>query len=107
MIFPTHYDIFGMVLLEALYFDLPVISTHNGGADMLLRHNENSFVMEDMDLRKWCDVIQNLHDNYAEYGRIKSSIEKMDKNLLFWDGLVPRFIQGYEMACSMGVNYEK
>lgn len=107
MIFPTHYDIFGMVLLEALYFDLPVISTHNGGADMLLRHNENSFVMEDMDLRKWCDVIQNLHDNYAEYGRIKSSIEKMDKNLLFWDGLVPRFIQGYEMAYSMGVNYEK
>ncbi len=34
-LFPTKYDIFGMVLLEANYFNLPYISTLNGGSSMI------------------------------------------------------------------------
>lgn len=102
MVFPTHYDIFGMVLLEALYFGLPVISTHNGGADMLLHNNRNGLVMDGFDISEWVSAIQEMHDNQQSYSRIKCTLEQMDKSMLFWDGLVPDFVKGYTLACGEG-----
>lgn len=43
---PTEYEIFGMVLLEAMFFRRVVLTTPNGGADMLLRSGENGIVLE-------------------------------------------------------------
>lgn len=40
-LFPSTYEIFGMVLMEAMYFGLPVISCENGGSTMLIKNGIN------------------------------------------------------------------
>ena len=52
-VFTSNYEIFGMVLLEALYFGLPVISSANGGASVLIREGENGFMMQGFHVPDW------------------------------------------------------
>ena len=37
---PSSYEIYGMVLLEAMYFSLPVISSITGGSQTIIKNNE-------------------------------------------------------------------
>ncbi|MDD6201776.1 MAG: glycosyltransferase family 4 protein [Lachnospiraceae bacterium] len=98
MIFPTNYDIFGMVLLEALYFELPVISSENGGADMLIRNGENGYIIPEMDQDVWLERIEQLYQNKEEYLTVKNNIRKADKETLSWDAVAKTFIEAYENA---------
>ena len=61
MLFPTHYDIYGMVLLDALYFGLPVVSSPNGGADMLLCDNKNGWILQAGNVDEWCQLIEEIY----------------------------------------------
>lgn len=51
-IFPTTYDAFGMVLLEAMAAGLPVFSSDQAGAAELITHNRDGFVTT---LGEWVD----------------------------------------------------
>lgn len=91
MLFPTNYDIFGMVLLEAVYFNLPIISSPNGGADMLIRDKENGIIIKEYDVEKWCDQIENLYLDSDRYQEMKKNMEQSDKKVLFWDAIVKEY----------------
>ena len=52
-ILPSQYEIFGMVLLEAMYFGLPVLTTLNGGSSTLIKNEENGFICELDEKEKW------------------------------------------------------
>lgn len=98
LIFPTQYDIYGMVLLEAMYFNLPIISSPNGGTDMLVQNRVNGFVQEDFDVVKWMDIVQNLYHNHDMYQELRKKIETQDKKQLTWDYLAQIFIEKYQEA---------
>ena len=76
------YEIFGMVLLEAIYFNVPIVSSLNGGSSYLL--SENNIVSE-FNVSKWVDKITKMDKN-TNY--------KKDK--LCWNELVETFIKEYE-----------
>lgn len=44
-VFPSFYESFGLVLLEALACSLPVIASRTGGAEDLIQDNENGFLL--------------------------------------------------------------
>ncbi len=87
MLFPTNYDIFGMVLLEAMYFNLPIISSQNGGSDMLIRDKENGIIVTDYDIETWCEQIEGLCMDTSKYQKMVQNIMESDKNTLFWDAI--------------------
>lgn len=87
MLFPTNYDIFGMVLLEAMYFNLPIISSQNGGSDMLIRDKENGIIVTDYDVETWCEQIEVLCMDTSKYQKMVQNIMESDKNTLFWDAI--------------------
>jgi UDP-glucose:(heptosyl)LPS alpha-1,3-glucosyltransferase len=59
-VFPTLYEPFGNVILEAMACGLPVITTPDcGGAD-LIRHGNNGFVLNGEDIDAWRDVLESL-----------------------------------------------
>ncbi|MDD3333913.1 MAG: glycosyltransferase family 4 protein [Eubacteriales bacterium] len=65
---PSHYEIFGMVLLEAMYFSVPAITTPNGGASMLIENGVTGFALE-LDEEKWADrIIEVLSDRFPAMG---------------------------------------
>jgi glycosyltransferase involved in cell wall biosynthesis len=56
---PSRYEIFGMVLLEAMYFGLPVFTTCHGGSVTLL-DGKNGRMLPETDAGIWADAIEEL-----------------------------------------------
>jgi len=83
---PTQYEIFGMVLLEAIYFGIPIITTKNGGSSFLIDSSEKGVIIDTFDPEKWyeqtIDILQNKkkHDINIEYS---------------WDNMANEFIKTY------------
>lgn len=98
MLFPSHYEIFGMVLVEAAYFGLPVISTPNGGADMLIQNEKNGWILADENVNEWSRLIEKVYLNRDLYSRVCEELEKRENIDIYWDELVEKFVEGYNRA---------
>ena len=97
-VFPSNYEIFGMVLLESMFFGLPVISSMNGGASVLIQNGENGYIMDCFDIQKWMEkIIQLVKDQNqcAEMG--KKAHETIEKYFL-WERLADQFLNAYNEA---------
>mgnify|MGYP002727708980 CR=1 FL=1 len=58
-----------MVLLEAMFFRRVVLTTPNGGADMLLRSGENGIVLEKSDPARWAEALLDAAADPAKKAR--------------------------------------
>ena len=87
MLFPTIYDIYGMVLAEAIYFGLPVVTSDNGGAQMLYENEKNALIPDDMTLDAWVAAAKRMHDDVDLRNRIRVALLE-DKDKLSWDNVV-------------------
>lgn len=90
---PTNYEIWGMVIMEAMYFNLPIITTKNGGSSVLVKDYINGNISE-LDLQKWKYIIDNVKYN-------KKKIELKNKELLKekcdWRNIAEKVILYYQM----------
>lgn len=92
MLFPSRYEIFGMVLLEAVYFGLPVVTTRNGGSDVIEEERERGHVLMGHDLEEWvASVEQSLKQDKNQYEYISKRNHEVS-----WDMIADKFIKGYE-----------
>lgn len=124
MLFPSIYEIFGMVLMEAMYFGLPTISSDNGGADTVYRDGENAIIVlnkkkaeqiangidvkndpeayknwaagpEDFDIEAWVSAAEKMYSDADFREKIKTELEA-DKEKLSWDYVAVKFLKGFE-----------
>ena len=103
-LFPTRYDIYGMVLLEAMYFGLPVISTINGGSDMMIRDGENGFLMDDYSSKAWAAKVMAVADDDLLKQQVgRSAMETVCRNFT-WDALAKEFLTVYKEKLMREVN---
>lgn len=90
-ILPTYYEIFGMVLLEAMYFEKIAVTTENGGSDMLISNGDDGIVIKEFDVNKWVNaIIENKDDS-----RIGKNAAIKIKDRFIWDCLADKFIEIY------------
>jgi len=87
MLFPSRYEIFGMVLLEAAYFELPVVTTKNGGSDIVEKKQIRGCALPDFSIDKWI--------NQAEKILRQERQEEIDESVS-WDVIVSNFIDCYK-----------
>ncbi|MDR1136084.1 MAG: glycosyltransferase family 4 protein [Clostridiales Family XIII bacterium] len=92
---PTIYDIFGMVLLEAMYFGIPVVTTRNGGSDILITNGENGIVIDSFDCDEWVDAIWELLHNQSKRELISTNANKTVREEFTWDVMAEKFIDIY------------
>lgn len=57
-ILPTRYEIFGMVLMEAMYFGTPVITYKAAGPLDVISNGVDGIVMDDFDINNWSKEIE-------------------------------------------------
>lgn len=95
-ILPTNYDIYGMVLLEAMYFKECVLTTVNGGSDMMIKDKKNGFVFNDFALEEWTDVLSLVLTDKKLRDQIGDEANKTIVEHFTWDQLVPKFLEIYE-----------
>ena len=60
---PSKLEIFGMVLLEAMYLKAPVISSRNGGSVTLIENRKTGQIVSEFDVIKWTDAVFRYLDN--------------------------------------------
>lgn len=93
---PSVQEIFGMVLLEAMYFSLPVISSNSAGAETLIKNEENGIILENFLVDSWAEKMNYILDNYEvamQYGEeAKQTIERE----FLWDKVAEKMINVIE-----------
>ena len=57
---PSKFEIFGMVLLEAMHFGLPIVSSYNGGSSTLIHDEVNGCIVREFSVLKWSERILEL-----------------------------------------------
>ena len=103
-LFTTNYDIFGMVLLEAMYYGVVPISSINGGAATLIENGHDGYVLDNYELNNWAKIIVQLHDDRDKLMRLKSSAHAKIDDHFTWDALAKEFIDKYQEAIVEGNN---
>ena len=99
-LFPSTYEIFGMVLMEAMYFGVPVISCENGGSSMLIENGKNGFVEAELDAKKWADRVIQIQENHVK--DISQNAHNTIADRFTWDALVDQFVKVYEKRIGYG-----
>lgn len=92
---PSRYEIFGMVLLEAMYYNLPVLTTYNGGSSTLMDKN-NGIIIENIDVNEWSDKIAQILSDEKMRQAIGKNAHKTVAENYTWDALADKFLQVYE-----------
>jgi glycosyltransferase involved in cell wall biosynthesis len=70
MVFPSTYEGFGLVVLEAMSQGLPVVATPVGCAPMLIRNDENGVIVPLRDGAALSAAVARLMDSTAERARL-------------------------------------
>lgn len=95
---PTQYEIFGMVLLEAMFFGTPVITTNNGGSATLIKNGENGIICSSLNSDDWAAAILSITENEKLKNAISQNAEDTIKNNFTWDRLADKFIKIYQAS---------
>lgn len=91
---PSKYEIFGMVLLEAMFFSVPVITTDNGGSSVLVDNEHNGFTLP-LDVHKWEETLMKLNSNKMVASDIGSNAHEKIVTEYSWDAIVDKMIPEY------------
>lgn len=92
---PTEYEIFGMVLLEAMYYHSVVLTTLNGGSSTLIDNGKNGFILTLDNPNEWADCIERIsRDKNAAINICDLASYKIREGFT-WDKLADRFIEQY------------
>ena len=97
---PTRYEIFGMVLLEAMYYGLPVFTTYNGGSSTIM-NDENGVIIKDLDVKLWSDKILEIMSNKEIRHDIGVNAHKKIAKEFTWDALADKFLDVYNKRLEM------
>ncbi|MEM8509917.1 MAG: glycosyltransferase family 4 protein [Bacteroidota bacterium] len=64
-VFPTYYpnECFPLVLLEALQYSLPVVTTNEGAIEEIIDHNQNGFIVEKKNVLDLAERLEFLTQN--------------------------------------------
>ena len=104
-LFPSNYEIFGMVLLEAMYFGLPVVSSDNGGASVI-KDEENGRIIDDFQIESWVCAIEELIKNKEKYTTIRERASRTIREKFLWNHLADKFLEAYKEATELFENEE-
>lgn len=99
-ILPTRYEIFGMVLMEAMYFQSPVITYKAAGPLDVITNGMDGIIVNDFNVDTWFSKIE-------EYDTSKNILKEMSKNAhdkikenYMWKDIGLRFYEVYSHIIS-------
>lgn len=92
---PTNYEIFGMVLLEAMYYGCIVITTLNGGSSELINNGENGIIINEKKPQIWSKKIIEIMNDKKAQNDIPIKAHNRIKNNYLWDVLATKFLEVY------------
>lgn len=96
-ILPSKQEIFGMVLLEAMYFGVPTVSSKNGGSTTLIRNKFNGVIENDFSINSWTDNIIEILANKDYSDSMRFQAKETINNNFTWKAIVNKFLEEVEV----------
>jgi glycosyltransferase involved in cell wall biosynthesis len=97
LVFPSLYEGFGMVLLEAMASGLAVVATPVGGAADLIRHEENGIIVPAEDAGLLAKAIIGLWNSPEKRRRLGVAARRTAREYT-WGNVARRTLQSYQMV---------
>lgn len=91
----SDYEILGMVIMEAMYYGVPVISTKTTGADFIINNGKDGIIVDNIDAETWANIIVSLLSDEKRYKRISEAGRKKILNKFLWDKTCEGFLNLY------------
>lgn len=92
----SNYEIYGMVLLESMYFGTPVISTMTAGSEILIENNKDGIIMYDgLNEDSWAKKIQEIVETPELLKKMSNNASTKIVNNFIWDKACDNFIKIY------------
>lgn len=91
---PTEYEIFGMVLLEAMYYKTVVLTTDNGGSSTLIDNGRNGYILQDKNASEWANVVSEITSE--KMNAVKEAAHDTIADQYTWDKLADSFVESYK-----------
>ena len=91
----SNYEIYGMVILEAMYFGVPVVSSFTAGSETLIRNGFNGFVVNDLNVEKWLECIRSLCENEKLHDTISKNSKEFVRLSFTWDKVADKYLDLY------------
>lgn len=95
-VIPSKYEIFGMVIMESMYFKTPVITSINGGSTTIIDNDKDGIIVDEFNSRLWSEEIINTIENKGKYNSIVVNGHLKINKVFNWDSLSDNFIKKYE-----------
>ncbi|MCF0124553.1 MAG: glycosyltransferase family 4 protein [Clostridia bacterium] len=90
----TDYEIYGMVILESMFFGAAVMSTVSAGSQMLVENEIDGFILNKIDTNLWTEKITSIFDS-GKVIQCGENAQKKIKNNFLWNKTVDSFIEMY------------
>ncbi|MCQ2523603.1 MAG: glycosyltransferase family 4 protein [Lachnospiraceae bacterium] len=95
-ILPSIHEIFGMVMLEAMYFGAPVITSRNGGSSTLIKSEKYGQSYAEYDTEKWAQgILKYLNDEEYTTEVVNNCKANIRENYT-WDIICKKMIDHIE-----------
>lgn len=95
-LFPTNYEIFGMVLLEAMLFGVPIVSSVNGGSTTLIDNENEGVIINDFVPDTWANAVVSLLTDTERRKKMSRSERKNILQKYTWYDIADKIISAYE-----------
>lgn len=89
---PSKLEIFGMVLLEAMYLGAPVITSWNGGSSTLIHDRNSGQIVRKFDKLLWAEAVQKYLDDEDYVKVVTKNARNVIENEYVWDVLAKKII---------------
>jgi glycosyltransferase involved in cell wall biosynthesis len=88
----SDYEIYGMVLIEAMYHGVTVVSTRTAGSESLVRNNIDGLIVENLDIQTWKSEIVALCGNTERLVGFKRHAKQKINNSLLWRHIAQHYL---------------
>ena len=91
-ILPSIHEIFGMVMLEAMYFGAPVITSRNGGSSTLIRDEMYGQMIKEYDSDKWAEGVLRYLEDEAYTNKVKENCKTLIREQYTWETITSKML---------------
>lgn len=92
----SNYEIFGMVIMESMYFGTPVLSTRTAGSETLI-NGDNGAIIEDLSVKKWKNKIEELCGDREKMKKMREYCQMYVRENFVWSQAVNNFEELYNI----------
>ncbi len=89
---PTSYEIWGMVLMEAMLYNIPVVTTYNGGSSSLIKDYVNGKIIDELNVDIWIEAIVNTE---YDLKRLSDYNQKIIEEKCNWEHIAQRMVDAF------------